>query len=90
MAPRFIDTTKEMKGTSVQGEVTPQRYRDLIAEFGLSQVDAATFLRVDERTSRRWASGEVDIPASVILLFEVMLAKKMTTGEVQRMMRKKT
>lgn len=47
------------------GHMTAEEYRDLIAALGLSQVDASILLGVDERTSRRWASGEREIPAPV-------------------------
>lgn len=42
----------------------PTEYRETIARLGLSQVQAASFLGVDERTSRRWASGDREIPLS--------------------------
>jgi DNA-binding transcriptional regulator YiaG len=42
--------------------VTPDEYRAAIESLGLSQVAAARLLGVDDRTSRRWASGERDIP----------------------------
>jgi DNA-binding transcriptional regulator YiaG len=34
-------------------------YRGLIARLGLTQIAAAQLLGVNERTSRRWALGEV-------------------------------
>lgn len=43
--------------------MTADEYRDAIEHLGLSQVAAAKLLGVDERTSRRWAIGERDIPA---------------------------
>lgn len=42
--------------------MTHDEYRDAIDSLGLSQVGAARLLGVDERTSRRWANGERDIP----------------------------
>lgn len=42
--------------------MTPDEYRSTIETLGLSQVAAARLLGVDERTSRRWANGERDIP----------------------------
>jgi DNA-binding transcriptional regulator YiaG len=42
--------------------MTPDEYRETIERLGLSQVRAALLLGVDERTSRRWAIGERDIP----------------------------
>jgi DNA-binding transcriptional regulator YiaG len=42
--------------------MTPDEYREAIAELGLSQGAAARLLGVDARTSRRWAIGERDVP----------------------------
>lgn len=42
--------------------MTSDEYREAIDSLGLSQVGAARLLGVDERTSRRWANGERDIP----------------------------
>lgn len=42
--------------------MTADEYRDAIERLGLSQVAAARLLGVDDRTSRRWAIGERDIP----------------------------
>jgi hypothetical protein len=42
--------------------VTPAQYRAAIKLLGLSQVKAGKFLGVNERTSRRWALGEYDVP----------------------------
>jgi hypothetical protein len=42
--------------------VTSIQYRAAIKLLGLSQVKAGKFLGVNERTSRRWALGEYDVP----------------------------
>jgi DNA-binding transcriptional regulator YiaG len=42
--------------------MTPDEYRTAIETLGLSQIAAARLLGVDERTSRRWATGERDVP----------------------------
>jgi DNA-binding transcriptional regulator YiaG len=62
------------------GHMTAEEYRDLIAALGLSQVAAAILLGVDERTSRRWASGEREIPPPVARFLRYLLATG-TTGE---------
>lgn len=53
--------------------VTHDEYRQTIELLGLSQIAAARLLGVDERTSRRWANGERDIPppAARFLLYLV-------------------
>lgn len=42
--------------------MTPDEYRTALDALGLSQAGGARLLGVDERTSRRWACGERDIP----------------------------
>lgn len=42
--------------------MTSDEYRDTIDQLGLTQGAAAKLLGVDDRTSRRWACGERDIP----------------------------
>ena len=53
--------------------MTADQYRNALAALDLSQVGAARLLGVDERTSRRWANGERDIPppAERFLLFMI-------------------
>jgi ribosome-binding protein aMBF1 (putative translation factor) len=41
-------------------------YRYLIGRLGWSQVEAARRLNINERTSRRYASGESQTPQSII------------------------
>ena len=59
--------------------MTAEEYRDLIAALGLSQVDASILLGVDQRTSRRWASGEREVPQPVARFLRFLIATK-TTG----------
>lgn len=42
--------------------MTADEYREAIATLELTQGAAARLLGVDERTSRRWANGERDVP----------------------------
>lgn len=42
--------------------MTPDEYREAIEALELTQAGAARLLGIDERTSRRWACGERDIP----------------------------
>lgn len=53
--------------------MTPAEFRHTIKSLGLSQVGAASFLGVNDRTVRRWILGEVEIPEPVsrFLLFLV-------------------
>jgi hypothetical protein len=53
--------------------VTPLAYRKAIAQLGLSQAAAARFFSVNERSSRRWASGEHKVPRFIEILLGLML-----------------
>ncbi len=53
--------------------MSPQQYRDAIAQLGMSQVRAGEFLIGNPRTSRRWASGDSPVPRSVALLLRLMI-----------------
>lgn len=52
--------------------ITPERYRELIAALGLSQVSAARFAGFADRQSRRYASGDRRVPQTLALLLELM------------------
>ncbi len=45
--------------------MTSDGYRDALKSLGLTQAGGARLLGVDERTSRRWAIGERDVPPPV-------------------------
>lgn len=42
--------------------MTSDEYREALEHLGLTQGAGARLLGVDERTSRRWACGERDVP----------------------------
>lgn len=64
--------------------MTPLEYRTAIAALGLSQVKAAVALGVDQRTSRRWATGRSRIPRSVELLLRAMQASPEVTAPLKQ------
>jgi DNA-binding transcriptional regulator YiaG len=49
------------------------RYREHLATLDLNQQEAADFLDVTERTSRRWANGEGDVPRTTALVLAFMI-----------------
>jgi hypothetical protein len=57
-------------------------YRDALAALDLTQGAAARFFQVDERTSRRWATGEIPVPHAVALLFRVMIEEDISPARV--------
>jgi hypothetical protein len=65
--------------------MTGAEYRDALARLGLSQVGAARFLGIDDRTSRRWALGEVSIPVSVHILLELMIRVRLSPDRVEEL-----
>lgn len=54
--------------------MSPEEYRDLIEQLGLTQNGAAKLLGVDERTARRWAKGQRDIPHPVQRFLKLLRA----------------
>ncbi len=67
--------------------MTATEYRETIAALGLSQVGAARLLGVDERTSRRWTSGERDIPAPAARFLRFLVAAKIKPERVLKLLR---
>jgi hypothetical protein len=63
----------------------PERYAEVIAKLGLSQVAAAEFLGYDPRTSRRWISGELPVPKVVAMLLELMVKTKFDPARVVKL-----
>jgi transcriptional regulator with XRE-family HTH domain len=62
--------------------VTPLQYRAAIKKLGLSQRQAAIFLDVSERTSRRYALGEVEIPGGIAKLLRLMVRLQLAPEDV--------
>ena len=58
-------------------------YSQLIAQIGMSQREAARFLKVNERTSRRWASGLIPTPTAVLYLLVMMVRLRVGPEEVE-------
>ena len=54
--------------------MTPDEYRLSIDKLGMTQSGAARMLGVDERTSRRWANGERDVPPPVQRFLRFLIA----------------
>lgn len=68
--------------------MTADEYRDAIDKLGLSQVAAAKLLGVDDRTSRRWASGERDVPAPAQRFLQYLIATGKTGEQAMRVFEK--
>lgn len=66
--------------------MTAKQYSDAIERLGLTQVGAARFLGVDERTSRRWIAGERPIPEPVAKFLRYLIAAKVAPDEVEKLL----
>jgi hypothetical protein len=66
--------------------MTKDDYRAALVVLDLSQVAAAKFFRVNERTSRRWASGDQDVAPITERQIRMMLYYAMTTLDVDTLM----
>ena len=66
--------------------MTPDEYREAIEGLGLSQIAAARLLGVDARTSRRWASGERDIPPPAVRFLRYLIVTKKSGEQAMRVL----
>ena len=66
--------------------MTADEYRNAIARLELSQVAAARLLGVDDRTSRRWATGERDVPGPAARFLNYLIATKKTGEQAMRVL----
>jgi DNA-binding transcriptional regulator YiaG len=65
-----------------------EEYRAALEKLGLTQVEAAKVLHVDDRTSRRWAGDEVPIPYAAATLLRCMVLYKPVRAYVLRQRRR--
>jgi DNA-binding transcriptional regulator YiaG len=63
--------------------MNPAQYRAALKRLHLSQRAAGPFLGVDERTSRRWAAGQTQVPEAVAKLLRVMIRHRLTPDDVE-------
>lgn len=66
--------------------MTTPEYREALAALDLSQVGAAKLLGVDERTSRRWATGERDVPPPAERFLRFLIAAKIKPERVMKLL----
>jgi hypothetical protein len=63
------------------------RYQQLIDKIGTSQVGAARFLGIAERTSRRYASGELPTPPMLLAVLQLMIDLSITPEQMSERMK---
>lgn len=66
--------------------MTADEYRNIILRLEMSQVAAARLLGVDERTSRRWACGERDVPRPAARFLQYLLATNRTGAQAMKVL----
>jgi DNA-binding transcriptional regulator YiaG len=66
--------------------MTADEYREALTRLDLSQVAAARLLGVDARTSRRWATGERDVPPPAVRFLLYLIATKKTGDQAMRVL----
>ena len=67
------------------GAMTADEYRAALDALGLTQAGAGHFLGYNERTSRRWADGELEVPLVVEKFLRLMLARHIKPDQVDRL-----
>lgn len=63
--------------------MTASQFRQALDRLKLSQLEAARLFRSNDRTVRRWAIGERGVPPTVELMLKLMLAGKVTAGDIR-------
>ena len=65
--------------------MTPNQLRAALDRLGLTQVGAARdLLRCDDKTMRRWISGETRVPPPASILIQLLLAGKISIDDIRK------
>jgi hypothetical protein len=68
--------------------MTPTQYAAAIERLGLTQVGAARFFGVGDRTSRRWISGEYEVPPAIAYCLILMIKHNVAPDDLDKDFRK--
>ena len=60
------------------------QFRRALKTLGISQRGFARLIGASERTARRWALGEAELPESDAILLRLMLDGKITAEDVEK------
>jgi hypothetical protein len=73
--------------------MSPTEYMQALAALGIpNHAQAARLLRINDRTSRKWATGQRAIPetaASLLILARYLMRAGMTLEEIMRVIQSK-
>lgn len=64
--------------------MTAAQLRETLDRLGLNQLEAASILRVDGRTVRRWIAGDREIPGPVVAFLELLESCPAALRYIQR------
>jgi hypothetical protein len=59
------------------------KYRSLLKRLELSHKQVEAFTHINARTSRRWASGDQEVPINILMLFAIMVEYGISPGEAR-------
>lgn len=62
--------------------MTPEQYRGALQALKLTQGGGAKLLGVDARTSRKWATGEREVPPTAARFLRFLIAQGIAAGAV--------
>ena len=62
--------------------MSPAELHDAMSRLGLSQIGAASLLRVNVRTVRRWQDGDVPVPFAVAVVLRMLVDGRLTLRDV--------
>lgn len=67
--------------------MTPAGYLDALDQLHLNHAEAAKLLGVQDRTSRRWGTGEAPIPRSVAIALQLIFHFGISPAEYENQLR---
>ena len=70
-------------GKTKEKRMTAKQFRSLIAKLEMPQRGVARLFKVNERTARRWALGEISVPDDVADKLQQLAAGTITTQEIE-------
>ena len=63
--------------------MTPAQFRSALKKLAISQVKVASLLGIDQRTVRRYAAGDAEIPESVAIILRLLLSGKIKLEDLR-------
>lgn len=75
---------KKAKAKTPPGPMSPDEYQSILDKLELTQVGMAALLKLGDRTSRRYASGDAEIPTPTAKLLRLMVSGKISIGQVEK------